>query len=159
MQDAPEYFEPQSVLCSRCDWSQWNTAVRRDGTKSKGKACQQRRRLYMIAAGRMEGNQWKLFTDPGYYEQADIVSLKLPVTSVEHWSNYVNKRLPAIGRSYDSVATVIRVQPHVKNQFEILYETYGYLPDPIAAVILKRQAIFRSQPIEGYAAPNTEAAF
>jgi hypothetical protein len=83
MQDDPDHFVPQHDECAGCPMAEWGSAKR--GT---GKACQQRRRLFMVPAGMFErakngGYDLTLVDDPEELAAFDPALLKVPVTSDE----------------------------------------------------------------------------
>jgi hypothetical protein len=156
MQDALHYFQPQSALCQGCPKNEWGSST--TGNR-KGKACQNRRRLYMLAAGRLEADgQWKVFDQAKYYTAADIVQMSLPVTSVRAWSDYVHKLASTVQRPPFGVATRISVSPHPKHQFHINFDLFAVLPDELAGPIVARRNALLSQPIQGFAPPSDQAA-
>ena len=150
MQEALHYFKPQSALCQDCPKNVWGSS---DKGNRKGKACQNRRRLYLLAAGRWDGKQWQLFDTPAYYNKADIVQMSLPVTSVRAWSDYVHKLATTVQRPPFGVATRIAVTPHPKHQFHVNFDLFASLPDELAGPIVARRAALLAQPIQGFTPP------
>lgn len=151
MQADLTYFSPQNVQCVGCLKNEF-------GSKGKGKACQNRRRLYMIAAGRMDGEQWKVFDTAKYYEAADVVQMSLPVTSVKAWGEYVHKLSTTVQRPFFGVATRISVSPHPKHQFHINFDLFANLPDELAGVVIARRNHLLAQPVVGFSPPQKEEA-
>lgn len=150
MQEALHYFAPQSSVCRGCPQNEWGSSTKGNG---KGKACQNRRRLFMIAAGRMDGNEWKVFDKPNYYQAADIAQMRLPVTSVRQWSDYVHKLSSTVQRPPYGVATRIWVEPHKKFQFIVHFDLFANLPDELAGPIVARRNTLLQMPIQGYQPP------
>lgn len=153
MQVDLSYFAPQNVTCTECPMNVF-------GSKGKGKACQNRRRLFMLAAGRMGGDgQWQIFDKPNYYQAADVVQMSLPVTSVRNWSDYVHKLSTTVQRPFFAVATRISVTPHQKHQFHVNFDIFANLPDELAGPIMQRRNHLLAQPIVGFSAPSEKEPF
>jgi hypothetical protein len=124
-----EHFEPQSDECSTCPFNEWGSA-----RQGKGKACQQRRRLYMIPAGFYEparGGNWdlSLFDDPEELKDLDPAMLKVPVTSTKNWAKYVHEVAREYNRPPMGVITRIFLTPDAKSQFKVNFEVIDLVPD------------------------------
>lgn len=105
--------EKQADSCAECPMFKWGS----DPKGGKGKACKSKRRLVLIPANALEDG----------VEKAEMAQLTLPVTSVKNWGNYVNRLAATVKRPPWAVITEVKTQPHVKNQFEIVFE-------PVSAV-------------------------
>ncbi len=104
----------QAEVCSKCGKNEWGSDPR---PNSRGKACKEIRRLAVIP-----------FTDqltPENVAETEMAIIKLPVTSVKNWSNYVNKVGASLKRPPWSVITQIKVEPSQKNQFTVLFDCGG----------------------------------
>lgn len=119
----------QAAMCDECPNLKWGS----DPGGGRGKACQERRRLIMIPANTQESPEKVL--------SAETAIMKLPVTSVKLWANYVatvatlNKRPPF------GLVTQIGTQPNPKSQFNVTFNAVGALPDNVmAAIMQKREA-------------------
>lgn len=98
----------QSESCLECPNFKWGS----DPKGGKGKACKAKRRLILIPVSAL--------TDG--VDKAEMAQLTLPVTSVKNWGNYVNRLAATTKRPPWAVITEISVRPHVKNQFEVVFE-------------------------------------
>ena len=140
MADFPDVFAPQNDECKGCAFAEWGSS-----DTGKGKACQNRRRLAVIPAGVFEpvkGTKGDydvmVFEDAEHYQNADIAFLKLPVTSVEKYSRFVNDvakehQLPPFG-----VIARIWLTPDSKKQYVVNFEVLDVLPDELIPAIMGR---------------------
>lgn len=80
----------------------------------RGRACSVRRRLVMVPANALE--------DPSTLGAAEMAVLKVPPTSVQNWSKYVNTVAAQYQRPPFGVVTRITVKPHAKFQFMVHFE-------------------------------------
>jgi hypothetical protein len=155
MQDHPEVFVPQATECSKCPANEWGSS-----DTGKGKACQDRRRLFLLPAGYAEpikGSrelEVQLFDDPDHYASADLAQLKLPVTSGKEYSKYVHQLATVHGRPPHGVITRVYLEPHAKDQFHVRFEMVDLIPDELGEVILQRNDIQREQPFPAYTPPQ-----
>jgi hypothetical protein len=155
MQDHPEIFVPQAAECSKCLANEWGSS-----DTGKGKACQDRRRLFLLPAGYAEpikGSrdfEVQLFDDPEHYAAADLAQLKLPVTSGKEYSKYVHQLATMHGRPPHGVITRIYLEAHAKDQFHVRFEMVDLIPDTLAEVILTRNDTQREQDFPAYTPPQ-----
>jgi len=130
----PDTFIPQSVDCASCEWNKFGTA-----RKGRGKACGNRELLALMHAGdylpRKGSRDFDLdLVDPTqpdglkHYADSDAFMLKLPVTSVRNWSDYVNK-LAALQQPIFGVVTRVYLERHQTNQYEVMFEMIEAIPD------------------------------
>lgn len=129
MEEDPEHFEPQAMDCASCPHSQWGSAK-----KGSGKACQQRRRLYMIPAGfytQAKNGGWdlELFDEPQDLIDLDPAVLKVPVTSTKNWAKYVHEVSKEFQRPPAGVLTRVYLEPDAKTQFQVRFEVVDLVPD------------------------------
>lgn len=129
MQDDPDHFEPQANDCASCPMSEWGSAK-----TGRGKACQQRRRLYMIPAGfytKAKNGGWELelFEDPQDLRDLDPAVLKVPVTSTKNWAKHVHTVSKEFQRPPAGVITRVFLEPDAKSQFQVRFETVDLVPD------------------------------
>lgn len=156
MQEALDYFQPQSALCQTCPKNVWGSS--QVGNR-RAKACQNRRRLFLLPAGRMQPDgSWNVFSDAKYYAAADVAQLSVPVTSVRNWSDYVHRLAQTVQRPPFGVATRVYVVPHPKHQFHVLFDFFAVLPDELAAVVVGRRETLLAQPIQGFSPPADAGA-
>lgn len=155
MQKFPEWFEPQAEGCDVCPFAEFGSAE-----QGRGKACQNRRRLALIPAGYYEGRRGSkdlelhLFDDPKHFEQADIVFLKLPVTSVKEYSKFVQQVAATANRPPFGVIARIWTEPHAKYQYMVKFEMLEKLPDEYAPTIIARNEAAAKTIITPYTPPQ-----
>lgn len=77
----------------------------------KGRACGVRRRLLVVPADKLDD-----------LENADVAVMKIPPTSVQFWSKYVQKLATASSRPFWMVTTKVYVERHPKFQFQVKFE-------------------------------------
>lgn len=154
------YFEPQATECSGCPMNQWGTA-----DVGKGKACKNRRRLALLPAGQYEKvkgtkNDYvhEMFTDEEHYKSADMLVLKLPVTSGKEYSKFVKKALAEYGRPPYGLVTEITVEHGGSNQFTVKFEVLDALPDEFFTTIQARHDEASREIIRPYMEPDAEQA-
>lgn len=126
----------QHDFCQGCPQNQWGTA-----DKGKGKACRNTRRLALIPAGEINpktGDVAKIFEDPAHYENAGVGYLKLPVTGVKAFANFVQSVSATFGRPPHGIISRIRVNSHPKNQLEVIVEPYDKCSNDIMPVLMRR---------------------
>lgn len=131
------FFEPQNEQCKGCPMNEWGSA-----DKGRGKACANRRRLALIPVGMYvkKGRDYELelFEDDKPLREAEIAFLKLPVTSVKAWSNYVRQVSAQCSKPPFAVATRIYIEQDRKTQFKIKFEMIDELPDEWAETVIAR---------------------
>lgn len=106
-------IDPQHSDCTTCPQNQYGSA-----NVGKGKACKNVRRLALILEDDLTG-----------VEAAEIVFLKVSVTSVKAWSGYVNQLNSILKRPPLGVVTTITVTPDPKTQFKINFEVKDKIMD------------------------------
>jgi hypothetical protein len=111
-------LHPQNETCAGCPMNEWGSA----GEGRRGKACKELRRIAVIPSDKLESIE--------DIRTAEMAMAKVPVTSKQNWSNYVHKVAATLSMPYWAVMTKISVRPHIKNQFEVLFD----LSDPITDV-------------------------
>jgi hypothetical protein len=135
-----EYFEVQSEDCASCPMNEWGSG------RGKGKACGNRRRLALLAAGVFvprKGSRdfdLELFEDPKDFSEGDLAFMKLPVTSAKNWSKYVNSLASSLRRPPFGVITRISVQPDTDTQFKVHFELVEEVSEDLFDIIMDRHA-------------------
>lgn len=119
----PESAKPQAESCAACPLNKWGSA-----RKGEGKACQNRRRLAMIAA---------VDLTPTSVEKAEVVYLKVPVTSTRYWAAYTKGLANMMKRPPFAVITRVACHPDPKTQIRLGFEPVGNLPSEVIPAILK----------------------
>lgn len=104
--------------CLKCQWNQWGTA-----DKGKGKACKNMVRLALLPAGNYDkpGEEFNLIEDVDHYATAKIAYLRVPVTSIRGYAAYVRQLDAVAKRAPHYVASMIKAEPHTKNQVEVSF--------------------------------------
>lgn len=122
MNDYPDVFTAQNENCKACPKNQWGSS-----SKGKGKACQERRRLYIIPGGeytQASNGGWDLefFDDTATLSDFAPMLLKTPVRSSKHWDMYTRKIAKEFSRPPLGVYTRIWCEPSPKGGHEIKFE-------------------------------------
>lgn len=158
----PEHFQPQAESCAVCPHNEWGSA-----NTGKGKACQNRERLAIIPAGQysprpksrdMDLDLFDGATKEGqeHFRDADALTLKLPVTSVGNWNEYVRK-LAALGQPPYGVATRMYIEKDPKVQYRVCFELIEPIADEAFDILHKRHEELGGETMmTGYSPPNEE---
>ncbi len=159
MQEAPQYFEPQSETCEVCPHNEWGSA-----DTGRGKACQNRRRLALVNAGfytPKKGSRdfdLEIITDEKHYRTAELAFLKLPVMSVKVWAQYVTQLSAQLRRPPYGVITRVYLEPDPKSQYRVRFEMIEEVPDAVAAIVMARHEEAKAAVIQGYMPPEEREA-
>ena len=129
--------ERQNDDCSTCQWNKWGTAMR-DGQKTKGKACQERRRFILIPAHSEESLAAENILG------AEVATLKTPVTSVRLWGQYVNTVASLFQRPPYGVITELGTVPNTKSQFNLTFKVVDKLENDILGAIMQKRELSQS---------------
>lgn len=118
--------EPQCASCKDCEFSKFESAAR-----GKGKACKNTFRLAIIAESDLED-----------VENAEVVYLSVPPTSLKNFGNYLAKDLKALKRPHWFVKTLVSRVPDDKTQFRVTFKHVeniedGELYEPLKALWTK----------------------
>lgn len=106
----PVVTDPVSASCDGCPNREWGS----DLNGGRGKACKESRRLVLLPASVLNDE------DPiKAIKTGELAILDLPVTSVKHYSNYVNVLAASIGLPIWACVTEVSVRPNAKTQFEV----------------------------------------
>ena len=99
-------------LCSESEVCEWGSA-----DTGRGKAARETRRLAMVPAGQFDRNgDLELFEDPEHYATTTIGFMKLPVTSVKGFANFVKQVAGALKRPPFGIVARVAVVPDAKTQ-------------------------------------------
>jgi hypothetical protein len=118
---------PQHATCNGCPMNEWGSA----GEGRRGKACKELRRVALIPADKLES------VDD--IKNSELAMARVPVTSVRNWSNYVHKVAATLNRPFWAVITRLTLKPHIKNQFEVLFDLEDGIEDIDALQALKQK--------------------
>lgn len=156
MQKDLTYFAPQSMTCDTCPHNEWGSSQ-----TGRGKACQQRRRLALIPAGMYQPNaqggfDLHLFNDPAAVSQAELATLKVPVTSVKSWAKYVKMlnqehQLPPLG-----VITQISLVADASTQFKVNFDMVDRVPSSFLDAVFPRIDEAKGAITRGYESPEAD---
>ena len=117
----------QHETCIGCPQNEWGSA-----DTGRGKACRNTRRLALIPAGTFNnagaGPVYEPLADPAEIARAGVAFLKLPVTSVKAYANWVRGLAATLKRPPYAVVARIRVLPDPQTQFRI--EVTALIPVP-----------------------------
>jgi len=109
----PESSKPQHETCKGCPQNEFGSAP-----NGKGKACKNSRHLVLIPAN----------TAADEVPTAEMAVMKLPVTSVKNYAQYVQKCSTLYNRPPLGVITTVTTTPDAKSQFKVLFQS-GELVD------------------------------
>lgn len=123
----PEAGKPQNKTCEGCPHDEWGSA-----NNARGKSCKQQRRLALLPAGAAASVDAVMGGIVGV--------LRIPVTSVKHWSEVVNKI--AAATDTPPFLNVIRVmlKPDAKTMVAYTFEYVRTVPDILIQQALKSRA-------------------
>ena len=139
--------QAQHPTCKGCPMNQFNTA-----DKGKGKACGNRRRLGVIAAGDYDAkkDEFTFWKDPAQFETGPIVLLKVSPTSTypgkkntaevnaKTFSAYVKSVASAFSRPPHGIFTQIKLVPDIRVQHRLEFTPISKVPNNLIAVVMKR---------------------
>lgn len=124
---------PQHDQCHGCPQNEFGSAH-----KGKGKACRNVRRLALIPAGSFVEERFTPFKTAEEFEKAQIGFMKVPVTSVRGFANFVKTVATVMRRPPFAIFTKISVVPDPKSQFRVLFEPIDKVPNSLAGVVTAR---------------------
>ncbi len=128
----PSVQDPPNGTCKGCPKNEWKSDVR-DGKTRKGKACKESRRLVLMpAAAVLEGGEKGILA-------AELAILDLPVTSAKNYGAFVNAVAATAGVPPYACIANVKLQPHPKNQFEVIITPIKVVPTVEAVRALKRR--------------------
>ena len=122
-------YKPQAEECTGCEMAEWGSDP--NSPSGRGKMCKETRKLALVSASDLaEG-----------LDKAPIVTISVPVTSVENWGGYVNLLAATAKRPVWSVITRIKLTPHPKNQFVMSFEAVDAIndTDELTAIKARRE--------------------
>jgi hypothetical protein len=118
---------------------QWGS----DPNGGRGKACKQTVRLALLPVGNAK--------DAEAIAASELATLKVSVTNVKQWGNYVQRLAAMSGRPPWAVVTNIKVVPDAKSQFKILFEERGHITDnDILTALSKRTEVAKNVVLTEY---------
>lgn len=135
--------EPQHTTCKGCPQNEFGSAER-----GKGKACKNSRRIAVLP-----GSDLSI----GTLETAEVAFMKLPVTSVKNWGNYINTLAAIDHRPPFAVVTTIGIVPDLKTQFKVTFTKKALINDEGALDMLIKRMEAQQQTKTAPYQPNSEA--
>jgi len=135
--------KPQSETCAACPQNKFGTAE-----QGKGKACKNIRRLALVAAAPLTAEA---------VEKSEIAFLKIPVTSVKGWANYVRSLSALHELPYQCFVTAISTRPDPKSQFKIVFEANEKLPEKLQRLTFARCDAIQEEIMAPYSPPSDDA--
>lgn len=121
--------------CAVCEHNEFGSAE-----TGRGKACRNTRRLAMVPAGTFNRDgSLELFNDPNHYATTAVGFMKLPVTSVKGYANFVKQVAGALRRPPFGIVTRVAVVPDPKSQFKVVFEPLEKVPDELMGTIMERR--------------------
>lgn len=124
----------QNDTCKGCEKNEFGSA-----DTGKGKACQNTRRLALLPVGQIHPKTREL----ELYDTETILKgtagfMKLPVTSVKGYSNYVVSTFQTAKRAPHGVITLVKVVPDATSQFKVVFEPYDKVPNELMPGIMAK---------------------
>jgi len=95
--------------CDDCPMNEWES----DPKGGKGKACKEIRKLAILPVDALD------LEDLGAMGGVNLAILRVPVTSVKNWGNYVKLLSASVKRPAYGVITEIKLVPHAGSQFKV----------------------------------------
>lgn len=149
--DSP-YFEAQADKCVECPKFIFGSS-----NTGRGKACKEKRRIALLKAGEVKKvkRSYEPFIYDTYedYEEADILVLRLPVTSLKRFKEYVRSLSQNYGLHPMAFYSLIFVEPHPKYQFQVGFELIGEVPEELYPLLFKRQEEARQLLLQPFQPP------
>jgi len=143
----PNVTDPVNPTCTGCENGEWGS----DLNGGRGKACKQTRRLVIMPASALENGAEGV-------KVAELAILDVPVTSVKHYSQYVNILAGSIGLPMWACVTEVSAKPDAKTQFSVNFKGISAVPsDDILDALEARKAEALRIGLLGYDKSNDEA--
>lgn len=152
-----KHFTPQSQSCTGCPQAEWGSS-----DTGRGKACSNKRRLGLLAAGiytQQKGSrEWDLdlFDGQEHYAGADLMVLRLPVTSVRNFSEYVQSLAASHQRAPYAAFTRIYAEPDTRSQFQVHFELIEMVPNHLLMTLRERSMKADTELMRGYEPPEEQ---
>lgn len=124
----------QHTACSDCALNKWGSA-----DVGRGKKCSNRRRLALIPAGSFSVETGiTLFPSLDMLQESEIGYLRLPVTSVKAFSQYVTKINTLYKRPPFGMITRLTVDPHPEHHFKLSFTAVNKVSAPLLKLLMER---------------------
>lgn len=125
----------QHDACGGCEMNEWGTA-----NKGRGKACRNVRRLALLPAGTLDGNDFDAILDPEYLKNAAFGFLKVPVTSVRGYANYIKQITNVMKVPPHLVFTKVKVVPDASDMVKVIFSPLKPVPKELWGIMMERHA-------------------
>ncbi len=112
----PGARDPQADSCSECPMNEWGSA----GGGSKGKACTNSRRLWILPASVVNG--------PDKVRVTDFLQCDMPATSIKNFSKFVND-CASSGNAPFQFVVELSVKPHPTTLFQVHFKALEQIKD------------------------------
>lgn len=135
----------QNETCDGCWANEMGSAE-----TGRGKACKNIRRLLLVTEDALDSAE--------AMEEAEARMLKVPVTSVNNWSKFVNRIAEEMDRPSWGVVALIKLVPDAKTQFKLQFsfESLVSFDQELFDATLKRIEDLNKEIIAPYAIPSEE---
>lgn len=144
----------QHEQCEGCEHNEWGSA-----DKGRGKACKNRRKLALIAAGDVDRNgNFTAHDDADAFANAEIAHLGLPPTAIKAWAGYVKTLASSSLRPPHGVITRIQVKSDPKTQVGFTFTMVGKLPNAIVPTVMQRRTDAQATIETAYPKPEEKPA-
>jgi hypothetical protein len=120
--------KPCHTTCTGCENAKWGTAMR-NGKPGRGKACKETRRVVVLPVSALESAD--------AVKKAELAFLDVPVTSGRNYSGYVNRLSTSANLPIWAAVTDVSARPHVRNQFELIFEPTQAIQDEEVLLAIK----------------------
>ncbi len=122
--------------CEGCPMNEFKSA-----RLGQGKACQNTRRLGVIAGGTMSGDKFTPFTKPEQIENATVAYAKVPATSGKTFGKFVKDTAEALSRPLWGVFTLLKVVPNTKAvpSHILAFENLGLVSNNLMPAVFEKQ--------------------
>jgi hypothetical protein len=112
----PGARDPQANSCAECPNNEWGSA----GGGSRGKACTNSRRLWVLPASVVNG--------PDKVRVTDFLQCDMPATSIKNFSKFVND-CAASGNAPFQFIMEMSVKPHPTSLFQVHFKAMEQIKD------------------------------
>lgn len=142
----------QHVSCDGCPRNEWGSA-----DEGKGKACGNGRRLALIPAGELTGDDFDVFeayTDPKLFADAAIGFLKVPATSIKPFASFTKQVIATTKRPEWAIFSQITLEGKT-----LSFKALGKVPNELMPIIKAKheEAMAAIEfPYPAYVAPDTK---
>lgn len=132
-EEHPGPEKPQAEFCSVCPKNEWGSA----GGTSKGKACTNSRRLWLLPAD--------VAQSPEKAARTDFLQCDLPATSVRNFQKFVNDAAAA-GMAPLQFVVELSVKPHDRSLFQVHFKAMEQIKsDAVLEALAGRNWIHRHE--------------